>query len=245
MGAPEELGQVTEKWWQTKKILDWTYKTPLTIAGPLFEKLGAPVATVSLEQSRANDEEDKIWFVARSEWFGGKRATEIRDRTLEGLRTKVATAFRDMILAHTAVKWEDWLELEISEREVRAEEKKGNASINVEYKVLKRARFPDGRDMVFDSGSLNAFPKAKAAGVDADEKRERLRSGHWGNHYYQDTDHQFAYIRATPENLAAVIELMAKLGQVNDRLMALLTQASIANTVKLLTGNALRLEDKR
>lgn len=244
--APDKIGHVTEKWWQTKKILDWKYVTPLSVSSALFEKLGDPIATVSLEQGKSD--EKGVRFVARSRWFGDKIGG-LQDKSLEGLKKQVGEAFRDMILAHTEVAWEDWFEVKIrgarfrwikgegtADAVVRFDDEEGHAYLNVEYKRLKRARFPDGRDMVLDGNSLYPFPKAKVAGTSR-------KFGSRG--YHQDDESQYAYIPATPGNLLAVQELMKKLGEVNARLVEVLNQQEIAQTVKLLTGSGqLRLEKK-
>lgn len=236
MSAPDKIGHITEKWWQTKKLFEWKFETSWLLASPLLEKLGPPVAAVSIEQSRANDKEEKVWFVARSNWFGRGRHTDgLRARTLEGLRANVEAAFRDRIIAHTDVEWSDWIEIEVHDRDVRLEPSDGRAAIMLEYKLLKRAKFPDGRDMVLDRDSLHEFPKARAAGTDRDRDY---------NSYYQDNDHQYAYIPATPENLEAVKNLMVRIDEVNQRLLGVLAQSKIKETVALLVGGQLRLEKK-
>jgi hypothetical protein len=244
--APE-IGSVKEKWWERKKILDWTFDTSVPVASPLFEKLGPMVAAVSIEQRGRSTEDESIRFVARSSWFGGKRSDGISASTLEELKVSVAKAFTDMILAHTKVEWEDWIEVEIDrnerERDAFGDDKpttrEDSAHIGVKWEILKRARFPDGRDMVLHGGSLMKFPSPKAAGVECDRVAVRRYSEYW-----QDTDHQYAYIPATPENLAAMRELVKKIGEVNTRLMGVLAQSSIKSTVKLLTGGRLALESK-
>lgn len=245
MNAPEEIGKVTEKWWQTKKILEWKYQTPLPIAGPLLAKLGIPVASISIHNGRGDG---PTTFVAESSWFSGRHnGGELSDLTLEGLKVKVEAAFRDRLVAHSDVKWEEWVELEVRGREVswlpdgdvKENDRRGSASITIEYKILKRARFPDGRDMVLDGSALYPFPKAKAVGVDIERGR------HHYNIYSQETDHQFAYIRATPENLEALKILMKKMEEVNDRLLAVLDQKSIGKTVGQLTSGVLMLDKPR
>lgn len=238
MSDAPEIGSVKEKWWERKKILDWTFDTSVPVASPLFEKLGPMVAAVSIEQRGRSTEDESIRFVARSSWFGGKRSDGISASTLEALKVAVAKAFTDMVLAHTKVEWEDWIEVEIDSQESDDQPtNEASARIGVKWEILKRARFPDGRDMVLDRGSLMKFPSPKAAGVECDRVAGRRYSEYW-----QDTDRQYAYIPATPENLAAMRELVKKIGEVNTRLMGVLAQSSIKSTVKLLTGGRLALE---
>lgn len=240
--APEIVGQLHDtKFWATKKITEWKYESSLTTDSPLIEKLGPPVAVVNLEtvptseRKRLKDTvEDTKAFVARSSWF---KRNDIWDASLEGLEKKVEQAFRDQIIAHSKVKWSDWLEVKVDGRQQsteRDERSEGYSGLTVHRKLLKRARFPDGRDMVLDGTTLYKFPQAKAAGVD----RDRFGGS---RDYYQDSDDQYSYIPATTENMAAVDAVLANISKLRLALEGVLEQKSI---IKELATLAPRLEFK-
>lgn len=241
--APEELGYLQDsKHWDRKKILEWKFSAAHGLAANAIARLGEPKADISIKR-----EDDGVIFVADSPWFGdSKRRNEITDKTVSGLRRKVEAMFRDQILAHTSVKWEDWIEIKMNDRDISDDGNKGAAYVHIEWEILKRAKFPDGRDMVLDHRSLYPFPQAKPSGQDGPQYSKRKNGGHEWNHntYSQDEDAQYAYIPATPENLAAMKTLLEKIGEVNDRLLAILNQEAIKRTVALLAGGALRLEKK-
>lgn len=245
--APEIVGSVRDtKFWSTKKICDWQYDTPMLTSSPLIEKLGPPVCTVNLETMPSDTRKrlidaagDAKAFVARSNWFGSGRAIDgIWARSLEELEKLVEKAFADRIIAASQVKWSDWLEVQVHGRgNSDGEDKRDRsryAGLTIAYKRLKRAKFPDGRDMVLDGSSLYPFPKAKKAGED----RDRFSSG-----YYQDSDDQFAYIPATEENVRALDDILANIVKLRGVLEALLGQKNIATQLERIS--TLRLELKR
>lgn len=243
MSEPKSVGHLTEKWWQTKKLTEWVYQSPLAVPGPLLEKLGPASASVNIEER-----DDRHQFVARSRWFGAGRKGELWADTLGGLRTLVERAFNDQMLAHSEVRWSDWVEIEIEgnpeieegDERARARQER-RARIAISWKILKRARFPDGRDMVLDGTSLYPFPKAKAAG-EGRESDGLYRNFH---RYHQDDDHQFAYLPATAENLRAVHLLIEKIEEVNTRLQALLGQKQLTQTIRLLNSDTGLLLERR
>jgi hypothetical protein len=244
--APDVLGTLHDsKHWDRKKILEWNFSAPQDLIANAVARLGPPNADISIKR-----EDDGLIFVADSPWFGdARRRNEITDKTLIGLRRKVEAMFRDQILAHTKVQWEDWIEIKMADREVDEEAddtKAGSARVSIEWEILKRAKFPDGRDMVLDGRSLYPFPQAKPSGQEGPQYAKGAGGmGRWNHRVYsQEESAQYAYIPATPENIDAMRALRGKINEVNNRLLSILSQETIKRTVTLLAGGALRLEKK-
>lgn len=84
---------------------------------------------------------------------------------------------------------------------------------------------------------MAAFPKPKARGDREPSDRHRDRDTY---NQYQDT--QYAYIPATPENLAAVEDLIKRMSLLRQRVESFLSQDRILKALK--SGNLLALENK-
>lgn len=239
MGKELEPGRLTQKWWQTKKITEWEYSTAVPLDPKMVERFGDPVVHVNLVRKSRSDEEggDTVFFVARCDWFGNEpRDKEITAKDLGTLERMARERLDDCVLAQSGIVWSDWLEVKISsEREAdvekvfgkrRRQEVKRSCWLSVRYEILKRARLPDGRDMMLESGwSMKAFPTPKKAG-------ERTRGLARHEYDHRDEGAEYAYLPATPENIAALDAIADMIEAAGDRLQSILAQKQIAKTIE-------------
>lgn len=246
-------GTIITPFWETRKITEWEYRTPIPFDEKMVERYGQPKMSIALRRVDRMGEKERYEFVARCPWFSDKPSEqEITALTLSELEKKCKRALDDVVLAASGIKWEDWLEVEIrgeltheeefKTRRHRRDSERG-ANLSVSYKIMRRATLRDGRDMMLQGGwTMKPFPKPKKAGVDPDQRRRR------GDYHYEydgrSIDSEYAYIKATPENIAALDSIRTMIHGAGGRLQSFLAQGQIQSTLAKLPAVGL-LEVKK
>lgn len=228
-------GHINTPWWQTKKITEWDYSSPIAFDKEMVGRLGQPKINVNIRRrSKVDDGKDTYTFEARSTWF--KAGEVIEAKTLSELEEKCERLLNEIVLASAGIKWTEWLEVKIArdsteEQDFGSKRKRDGgitrkAELSVSYTTIKRAKMPDGRDLMLESGwRLKPFPEPKAAG----EKKKRDISS--DEYDWRDEDSEYAYIPATPENIAALDAIRLMIDTAGARLQGLLAQKSIGRTI--------------
>ena len=229
-------GHIYSPRWETKKITEWEYSTPLKLDPQMLDRHGKPKISVSIRRVRRRDGEDTgdIIFVARCPWFAG--AINGGDEVIEAdsiaeLKDAARKRLDEVVLAQSGIEWQDWLEVCVSGKTEVDEGDRGRrwmrassmkAGIEVSVKRIKRARLPDGSDMVLEDGwRMKPFPKPKKAGEEDSEDRV------FGRH----VDCEYAYIPATQKNLAELERVGQMIEVAAGRLKAALSQEDISRTL--------------
>lgn len=166
---------------------------------------------------------------------------------IEKLRLDVDAVLREQSILRSGVVWEDWLEVVVRGAPKRFHGTKGAArkfegeELSIEYRVLKRGRHPEdpSRDFTINFNHVaTPFPKPKRAGektmdwADAGSLKGFVSDG-------RDEAAEYAYVKDTPENRAALDDLMSALRLLGQRLSTFLGQESIEGAVATLRANAL------
>lgn len=207
-------GRLVGKTHRRHVIEEWRFVSPHrnSEADPL-------TATVRLEVDGG-----KLKFVAFSRAFPGVRTLEHTD--ISKLHDMVEEEFRRQDLARSKTKWENWIEIEIGGGYIGKDD--DGASLTIEHRPIKRGVNADTSDVltINFNNIVTAFPSPKRAGEeDPDTARTKWGIG------ARDKDHQFAYIKATRENVAAINSVCERLRELRGRLNLLLEQDNLTNSL--------------
>jgi hypothetical protein len=160
------------------------------------------------------------------------------DTDIQRLATSVEDALRIQHDLITGAVWEDWLEVCVRGSHEDARFGIGRESrLDITYKVIKRGVYPaNGTAYTLSSNGVAVeFPKPKQANV-ADENVQALNGFRFGD---RELESEYSYLPATPENRAALDELMAKLESLRHQLSGFLRQDVVAQS---LSGRAASLQ---
>lgn len=209
-----------------KEVTEWQFKSPFT-----DRKLPDLSVKVSIHNDRKG---------LRFRAHGPCLPEAIEDSDIERLRQQVETALREQHARLTASSWHDWLEIEVHGREdTNRRETERESTLSIKYRRLKRYDDPEtGQAFVLNNnGYASSFPKPKKAGFDDEGKP----AGDWdlGS---RSVHAEYSYLPATPENIAALEDLMARLNALRTTLSTFLSQdnaqAALLNVAGLLPAPA-------
>ena len=193
-------------------------------------------AEVRFEPVRRRDGGEKgMEFVAKSDCFA-----DLNSPNINVLYAKVQDAFRTYELAQRGIVWEDWFEVIIKPEDeygFRDEASAASSGLVVGYRTIKRGVDPrDGRVYtIHDHGMVTPFPLPKAAGSKKDRSGKEI-DAEWDR---RDIDDQYAYIPATPENRAALDDIIGRLRALHGRLASFLVQDVIVGKLAGVASNLL------
>lgn len=213
------------------KIVDeWTFKSP-------FREMKGKDPRLSVEVSICKSAGDAITFRAQGECLG---RNFLEDTDIEKLRQKVEERLQAQHDVLTSAVWEDWLEVEVRGKvHVSDHWNTEQAELVVKVSLMKRWVDPVSGQAYYlnNNGLASLFPKPKASGEeDVGEK--------WGifeGMNKRDVQAEYSYIPATPENLAALRELMARIDELRGRLSTLLRQDTVQSSLNNVAATALKL----
>lgn len=217
-----------------KVIDEWKFISP-------FRDKGAPKLTVKISINKS--ERDDYHFEASSDSLPGI----IRNSDINALRTRVEAALRHQHDVLTRVIWEDWLEVEVrGHREDELGIQTVRADLHITYRKLKRGVHPDtGAVYVINfNGIAMPFPSAKKAGEAdpdvEDDGSERLKDYKdyimKGLGRGRERMNEYSYVPATPENIAALEDIMVRLGTLRQSLAAFLSQDTVSTSLQGLNN---------
>lgn len=166
----------------------------------------------------------------------------IVDTDINSLRQKVDAALRHQHDMLTGVAWDDWLEVEVrGKRSARTGTQTVESDLRITYRMLKRGVDPATGDAytVNTNGIAVSFPSPKQAGeLDPDAGRDdsdavKRLSGYDRRLGGRDVEAEYSYLAATPENIAALEDLIGRLQVLRDSLSTFLRQGTVQQS---LTG---------
>lgn len=210
-----------------KAIDEWTYQSP-------FRSKDAPKlsAKISIDKSDRNE----FIFVAHSDSL----PQAIVDTDINRLRKKVDDEFRHQHDVLTGVTWEDWLEVQVRGRYAgRDSTRTVESDLKIMYCSLKRGVHPvTGIAYVINmNGIAVPFPSPKQAGdVDPDVERDtpesvKRLSGYSSALGGRDKEAEYSYLPATPENIAALNDLLERMQTLRNSLSAFLRQDVVLDSL--------------
>lgn len=186
------------------------------------EKVGP---SYEVKVSINTDGAKKMYFEAH----GICLAKSIQDTDIERLRLAVEKELRFQYAMATGVQWEDWLEVAVTGN-VSTHEYSGtrNSNLVIKYNKLKRGVDPATGKVytVNTNGVAVAFPEPVVA---TGEKAKEI--------WEDDKTTEVSYIAATPENLAALEDLIARLGQLRTSLSQFLRQDKVQSSLDNISKN--------
>lgn len=202
-----------------KRLLEWTFELP-------SHKPNITVP-VSLEGSK-----DGMVFVARA--LDG--AMKLTNPDIQVLYREVEAYLRGHVGTQMHIDWEDWFEVRVSGTDGDFIPGRSYSALGGELKIqvskLKRGIHPKTGEVVtvHQNHVLVPFPTGKRRDEKPDVKD-----------WLTDKAAEVAYIPATPENEAALREILERLATLRSRLSEVLQQELIQASLKDLSGQLLAL----
>jgi hypothetical protein len=235
---PENYGRLRVGFERGVKVDEWTFSSPYADRA-LADRMKAVVRLERTNKYRDPNHQESgdysrvVEFVATSECFG--KGNALRHSNIEKLFEMVQEEFRTYDLAQRGVVWEDWLEIVVQPSSNY--DSKVSAGFTLGYRKLKRGVDPrNGRVMTISHHNIvTDFPKPKAAGEkDRHPKTGKLprEDGSLRDYFSaREEAYQFAYLPATPENIAALDSIMVAVRTARVRLEGLLNQRDISKSL--------------
>lgn len=246
---PENYGEIVPRFYRATKIDEWKFKSPFGDRAWADQMVAEVRMRKSDRRGRLIDQTGIEFFATSKCWPG-----EIAHSNTTTLLGMVKREFQLYDMAHRAIVWEDWLEIEVSPRDHSDDPDAGKFSVGLEltYRVIKRGVDPrDGKAYTLTdssyAGNVIPFPLPKAAGVvDRNPRTGKVVDNSTGRDWYHAREErdQFAYLPATPENRAALDDLIAKMHQLRDRLAGVLEQTVIAKQLAGVSGRLLGFKEE-
>lgn len=202
-----------------RKVMTWDYS-------PLGSKKTYPI-----EVAYHLDDEGRMYFSATNAELG----LALENSDVEVLRRQVETELLLVSADIQSMKWEDWLQVSVSGSGSCFNDNRYTgmgAELKIHVQRLKRGwhEATQREVTVGSSGFLTEFPKPTECSA---RETSRASDLDWLTGASRP---QTAYIRDTPQNRAALNDIQARLGALQDRLMALLHQDAIDVSLEGLEG---------
>lgn len=160
----------------------------------------------------------------------------LRSSDIEQLRQAVEAALREQAIMRSGVQWENWLEVVVHRKERSYGSPVASEELSIEYRTLLRGRHPEfpDKDYTINFNRVAVpFPKPKKAGEKSGSMVETgSLKGFMGDGRADDAE--YAYIPDTPENRAALDQLITSLKLLGTRLSEFLGQDNITQAVSTL-----------
>lgn len=207
------------------KLVDtWTYISPF--AGTVRHKENnVPKLTVDVYIAKKGE---GITFTAKSPVFP---KGIIKDTDIERLRATAEAYLREQHDALTNCTWTEWFEVEMSNGFYQSTGAKGGGgSVTLCYDIILRGDDAVTGKVYYLNNNHIAMPweGPKRAGV-SEEKIEGMITSR------RRTDSEYSYIPATPENRAALDDLVKRLARLHSAMADFLQQDVIQASLQNLT----------
>lgn len=199
-----------------KKMFDWQ----LSVAGK-HERIPVEV--------KAFNNGTDMWFEATAQCL--PRA--IKSTDINRLKDEVMARVTEQVTLLTNIEWEEWYEVVVTGANSDFSDSRYSAlgaDLKIQVNSLKRGVDPStGRALTIINGSVTAFPEPSRITDD-----EETVSG-----YVTGSRAEKSYIPATPENRAAIDNILSKMQELRYSIADLLSQENVAeslvsDTVRLL-----------
>jgi hypothetical protein len=210
---------------QGKVVDEWYFSSPFGSSNRADFRAKAP----KLEVSVSIDKSDRgtLTFVARGDCL----PASISDSDINRLKEKVEEKLRFQHNMLTGVKWEDWLQVRVTEAYSSLQKHQGSAGgLQVTYARLKRGVDPDTGEIytINTNGVVVDFPLPKKSGeLDIGASVEDV----WNLSNSRPQADAFSYIPESAENIAALEDVMSKMAELRKRLAGLLEQDTISKSL--------------
>lgn len=219
---------------QSGKLIDtWVFKGAFDHKDPVLNKTVQDNFTAKIY---IHKESEKIWFSATGTQLpkGG-----LKNESIQALKESVEEIFCEQYEVLTNAVWMPWLQVNVSYRDPFDRRAQG-ALVGIEYKKVSRTIDASGRAWILNDQGI-ALPIGPAhSPCDAENFSicgRVLR--------IQDDATRAAYIEDTPENLAAIEDICARMRLLHQNLSDLLGQDSINKNLVALSKNLTLLPSNR
>jgi hypothetical protein len=166
----------------------------------------------------------------------------IEDSDIQRLRERIEAWFQAAALKRSGLVWEDWIEIVVQGYD-RSHENEVVVSLDIKRNILKRAVMPTGEAVELRTTNghsyVRPFPKPKRSG----EEDEPEGTGIFKGVNCRDTNHEYAYVPATQENLAAITAIQQGLVAVRQKVSDFMHKANNAGAIQNINGSIALLSD--
>lgn len=207
-----------------KLIDEWTFISP-------FKDKTAPKLTVQIHVHKTG--RGGITFVAS----GTCMPVKFEETDIERLRVKVEDSLQFQHDMLTGVQWERWMEIEVVGRsKEKAYDNSSESELTIHCRPLKRGVHPQtGKAYVINTNGIAVpFPKPKKAG----QLDESDPDDEWASLNARARDAEYSYLPETPENVAALQDLMNRMQTLRAKLSEFLSQDVVQASLTNLASNA-------
>lgn len=208
--------RVTRTRVSTGKVIDeWHFDSPLNVRGREAPQLSVQVSLKS--------EGKGITFIAHGKCL----PKELVDTDIERLRKAVEAELRFQHDSMTGLEWHDWLEVQVRSPLGCRRIAEGNG-LEVFATPIKRAIDPTtGQALTLNANNLvSPFPLPKSPGeADADSMLHGMLVG-------RDVDSAYSYVPASPENVAALKNILQRIDELRGALSTFLSQEQVHDSLR-------------